>query len=369
MTLFCLLLSLLFFGLRSENPPSQMHLFKKGDVSPAEWGAMKARVESGWSISAVARRMGRTRATVRKCLAAREAPGRRLRRSSGKTLARRRLIKELLGKKRVVNGRSLPKYCGSAAAMAAGLRKEHGLVVSRSTVAKDLAAVADNFVRPRTPFEGRASLEARRLFKRHCRNVPIRRIVFSDEHWITTNDHTSRTMWLRKGMVRSKRSKELIPVVRKARYNIPSFMIWGAVGVGFKSQLIFIDRKKDEEGKVKALTSPRYVKTCLSTISNGQLPPGAIFMQDGARCHTAKSTLSYLERKGVPVLDHWPAYSPDLNPIENLWAYLDALIAERAPRTDAELKKVAISVWSSIPQSVVDNYVLSFSGKLRRNIE
>jgi transposase len=41
-------------------------------------------------------------------------------------------------------------------------------------------------------------------------------------------------------------------------------------------------------------------------------------MHDGAPCHKAKSITKFLAEKDVKNLS-WPGYSPDMNPIANLW--------------------------------------------------
>ena len=46
-----------------------------------------------------------------------------------------------------------------------------------------------------------------------------------------------------------------------------------------------------------------------------------IFQQDNAPIHTARSTKDWFHRKGVHVME-WPAISPDLNPMENVWGLL-----------------------------------------------
>ncbi len=45
---------------------------------------------------------------------------------------------------------------------------------------------------------------------------------------------------------------------------------------------------------------------------------GLAFQQDGGPGHNAKATLAYMADRGIiPIF--WPAFSPDLSPIESLW--------------------------------------------------
>ncbi len=73
-----------------------------------------------------------------------------------------------------------------------------------------------------------------------------------------------------------------------------------------------------------------------------------IFQQDLAPAHTAKGTKSWFNDHGVTVLD-WPANSPDLNPIENLWGIVKRKMRDTRPNNVDELKATVKETWASIP--------------------
>ncbi len=71
-----------------------------------------------------------------------------------------------------------------------------------------------------------------------------------------------------------------------------------------------------------------------------------IFQQDLAPAHTAKGTKSWFNDHGVTVLD-WPANSPDLNLMENLWVWSRGRWDTRPNKAD-DLKAAIKATWASI---------------------
>ncbi len=74
-----------------------------------------------------------------------------------------------------------------------------------------------------------------------------------------------------------------------------------------------------------------------------------IFQQDLAPTYTAKS---WFNDHGVGVLD-WPANSPDLNPIENLWGIVKRKMRNKRPKNADELKATVKETWASIPHKLI----------------
>lgn len=85
-----------------------------------------------------------------------------------------------------------------------------------------------------------------------------------------------------------------------------------------------------------------------------------IFQQDGDPKHTAKIVKQWLASQKFKTMQ-WAAQSPDLNPIENLWALLKKRLAryENAPQNLNELWFRVKSEWANIPTEHIDKLVES----------
>ncbi|MDP3595106.1 transposase [Phenylobacterium sp.] len=198
-------------------------------------------------------------------------------------------------------------------------------------------------------------------FARKHRNTDWRRIVFTDESWLCCNERTGKIHWART-------RAEVLAMEKKARWNVPSIMIWGCIGYNYKSELIVFPSKQSVDGEMKQfrLDSFAYVRRCLSTVAPSLAKTTRLFQQDGARSHAAKHTLQYLKRKGVALLEPWPPYSPELNAIERIWKEMNVRVGARCPMTMDELMVAAKEAWAELPQSVINAHCKHFREQVRR---
>ena len=95
------------------------------------------------------------------------------------------------------------------------------------------------------------------------------------------------------------------------------------------------------------------------------------FQQDNDPKHTSKLVSAYLERE-LCIKDYvlnWPPYSPDLNPIENLWADLKKRVEKRNPTDVESLEKAVREEWAATDATLCQRLVASMPNRIALVIE
>ena len=129
-------------------------------------------------------------------------------------------------------------------------------------------------------------------------------------------------------------------------------MVWGILS--YRGRFIIYEC-------AQSLNANRYIEILeerLLPFINRYHPEGAICQQDGAAPHKANKTLQFLSDCNVDIMQ-WPARSPDLNPIENVWGALVREVYKNGMQYDtvdelrSAIKKGVKSIKGSYLRSLV----------------
>ena len=124
-------------------------------------------------------------------------------------------------------------------------------------------------------------------------------------------------------------------------------MVWAAFCFHGKGELAFADSRTNSTKSCEVLQS------YLIPAAPSGCGAGYIFQQENASIHVSRETKEWLESKYVQFFP-WPAKSPDLNPMENLWGILARAAYQdgRQFSTVGERKEVIVhssqsKIWSN----------------------
>ncbi|GFW99387.1 uncharacterized protein K02A2.6 [Trichonephila clavipes] len=109
------------------------------------------------------------------------------------------------------------------------------------------------------------------------------------------------------------------------------------------------------------MTGQRYIDEVLLPhvrLFRGAVGDKFVFMDDNATCHRTLAVQDCLDSEGIQRLV-WPARSPDLNSIENVWDALGRQVAGRnyPPTNKNTLIRALREEWDKLPQQLLDNVV------------
>jgi hypothetical protein len=96
------------------------------------------------------------------------------------------------------------------------------------------------------------------------------------------------------------------------------------------------------------------------------------FMQDNAPSYKDRLTREQLKHFGIVTI-LWPAFSPDLNPIETVWNWMkDWIKAQSGVNANLrylELRALVKQAWEAVPQSLLDELIDSMPKRMQAVID
>ena len=107
------------------------------------------------------------------------------------------------------------------------------------------------------------------------------------------------------------------------------------------------------EGAMDSMVFRGYVQRLLVPT----LRSGDVVVMDNLSPHKTQGVQDAIEAAGA-TLRYLPPYSPDFNPIENLWSKVKAILRRRAPRHAAALHRAAAIAFNAITSDDCQGFFL-----------
>jgi hypothetical protein len=179
-------------------------------------------------------------------------------------------------------------------------------------------------------------------------------VIWSDETTVKSHPNTRRE---------SAYVNEKDPALFQAKVHSGgiSQMFWGCVSERGTGPLITIDGTMDQNLYREVLENHFIPELKAAEALGGSWR----LMQDNAPCHKAKSIKTFLAAEGVDMIE-WLPYSPDLNPIENIWAWMKTKLANDYPiSTSADmLSRNFLEIWDSITPAMCARFCGNYEKRL-----
>jgi transposase len=237
-------------------------------------------------------------------------------------------------------------------AVGAGLPTVSGHTIAKAMREKGLRPYTMQHKPLLTPAHKAARLEFA-LARRGMTAALWRRVIFSDETYIyRLGTAPSRYVWCL-----SDDDFAEWRVTPTAKFGGGSIMVWAAISIHGLSNIVAV------QGNLNAAGYLAILKQHLLPLVHRDFPNGdAIFMQDNAACHTAGDVMEWIDGQHFGHME-WPANSPDLNPIEHVWALFKKAVARQPIPANKD------ALWENIQRAAHDFWSPERTAQIAHMIE
>ena len=200
---------------------------------------------------------------------------------------------------------------------------------------------------------------------RQYMKIDFKNVIFTDECRVTLDGPDG---WA-KGWVLDG---EEAPTRMKRQQGGGGVMIWA----GIVHRTIIGPFKVDEGVKLNSVSYCAFLEKTFLQWYKAQprsFKTKCTFMHDNAPSHASRLTKQFLEGKRIKGdrIMEWPASSPDLNPIENVWSILKRKLYEggKQYRNKLDLWEAIKSIFAEVAPEEIDNLTNSMDDRLVKVIE
>ncbi|CAJ0584063.1 unnamed protein product, partial [Mesorhabditis spiculigera] len=201
----------------------------------------------------------------------------------------------------------------------------------------------------------------------------IERAKFADEH-MTWSDEWKTIIWTDEkkfnldgpdGLTRYWRDATQPPLIHRTRnFGGGSLMIWCGFSFDGPTSLARCTCKMNSSDYLDILEQH------LLPFIRANPNVNYTLMQDNASIHKSKKTMEWLKQRNINTLP-WPACSPDMNPIENVWGILVREVYGNGQQyaNVADLEIAVRRAWLNVPQATFEKLALSLPKRINSLIK